>query len=83
MKYIMMILVLGLIGCVKEGTSISVSSSVDNFKVKLLFKKDKCSVYRFYDDRPHYFTDCTETMTTQSYQCGKSRCHRPENIGGN
>ena len=85
MKYIIMILALVLIGCTKEGTPTEVTSAVDKFEVTLLFKKDNCSVYRFYDGndgRAHYFTDCTETMTTVSYQCGKARCHRQENIGG-
>lgn len=34
-------------------------------KVELLFEKDGCKVYRFYDGNTHYYTDCRgQTMTT-------------------
>lgn len=73
-----------IIGCDKKGTPQTVSDALDDFRVEKLFKKDRCTVYRFSDDgRFHYFTDCTETIstisTTQSYPCGKSLCYQTEN----
>lgn len=78
------ILFLGLVGCsLKEGTAVQVEGAKDEFEVKLLFVKDGCSVYRFYDGRSHYFTNCSgQTMTTQSQRSGKTTKHWDENIGG-
>lgn len=73
-----------MFGCEKKGTEEKITGNKDNFNVEFLFQKDECKVYRFKDDgRNHYFTNCNgETMTVHSYQCGKSRCHFQENIGG-
>jgi hypothetical protein len=75
---------LTLIACAKDnGTPVQVQDAKVDFHVKKLFTKDDCTVYRFRDGNDHYFTNCSgTTMTTQSYQCGKARCHRPEEITG-
>lgn len=83
MKYIFVLLFLS--GCVevKKGTIENVTGSKDDFQVSFLFKKDKCSVYRFIDaEHYHYFTDCAETMTDYNRNCGKGCVeHFRENIG--
>lgn len=78
-------LTLVISGCTNkpDATPVVVKDNVANFNVEKLFTIDNCTVYRFQDNYTHYFTNCSgQTMTQQSYQCGKSRCHRPENISG-
>lgn len=51
------------------------------YHIKELFEKDGCKVYRFVDDAKfHYYTDCSETITDISEQCGKVTCEYMENI---
>lgn len=45
-----------LIGCVKKAEKIEAKG---NYKVELLFENDGCKVYRFYDGRYVYYTDCS------------------------
>lgn len=75
----LLILLLVLSGCVSEGEKVKIQSEdlQYDYEVRLLFIKDNCKVYRFTDQRYHYFTDCGETMTT--VYCGKN-CLRQENI---
>ena len=48
-------------------------NSLDDFHVNLLFTKDNCDVYRFFDQgRSHYFTNCTETISSYTRSCGKN-----------
>lgn len=77
-------LTLVLINCTKKGEPVKISDAKDDFEVQRLFTRDNCTVYRFYDNGYYrYFTNCSgSTMTTQSYQCGKMRCTRPEEISG-
>lgn len=78
MKYFQMILLSILLSsCEDRGQPVSITDAADNFNVEKIFKKDNCTVYRFYDSGNHYFTDCGETMSTVS--CGK-HCTRQENI---
>jgi hypothetical protein len=79
---LVILLALGLTGCQKKGTEVSVEGAKDNFEVTLLFTKDGCKVYRFYDYRTHYFTNCTETVSTQKTTSGKTTTYWEENIGG-
>ena len=76
-----LIILLGIIGCAKKGTTQNVNDALSNFDVTKLFKKDNCNVYRFYDaGRYHYFTDCTETISTQHHLYGKTIHYTEENI---
>jgi ABC-type protease/lipase transport system fused ATPase/permease subunit len=77
---LVIMLLVGMLNCAKKGILVNVSETIDDYYVEKLFKKDNCTVFRFYDGgRDHYFTDCTETIS--SYSCGKN-CVRDENIGG-
>jgi len=60
------------------------SEKNDNyFKTYLLFERDGCKVYRFYDDGYiHYFTNCTETISTIARGTAKTRYTTTENIRG-
>ena len=66
-------------GCVKWGKSVEIKNALDEHEVELLFTKDGCSVYRFFDigDRK-YFVDCAG-RTMQTISCGKN-CTRGEEI---
>lgn len=56
MKYIVIILLVALFSC--QGESIQ-SENKGDFKLELLFEKDGCKVYRFYDGgRSVYWADC-------------------------
>lgn len=56
MKKLMILVALMLIGCVKEPES---SETKGSFDVELLFENDGCKVYRFFDGRYIYYTDCS------------------------
>ena len=83
MKYLAIaFLALSLNACYKDPMR---TESTDNpeVPVSLLFEKDGCKVYRFYDNRSHYFVKCensSATISSQSYSCGKSVCVRDEEI---
>lgn len=59
-----------LSACVKreEGEAVTTNS---NFKLERLFTHDGCTVYRFYDARYRYFTDCRGSVSW-SESCGKN-----------
>lgn len=59
-----------ILSCAKEPIDTKPSSNKD-VPVSLLFEYEGCKIYRFYDDRFHYFTNCTQTISTQSTSCGK------------
>lgn len=70
MKFIPLILLALLAGCKEAPES---SKHVGNFKVEKLFEVDGCTVYRFYDDRTVYFTNCGNKPTTSyTESCGKN-----------
>jgi len=52
---ILLICIIGLLGCQKDAQQTFVSKSNPNFKPELLFEIDGYKVYRFYDDRTVYF----------------------------
>ena len=82
MKYILALLILTACDG-KVVTRVDVSGAKDDFEVSFLFEKDGCKIYRFHDNRYHYFTNCTETITTISESCGKGCVrHFDRNIGG-
>jgi hypothetical protein len=79
------LLVLLFLGCTpKIVTPVDVQDSKDNFEVVKLFRKDNCTLYRFYDSgNKHYFSDCGEVETNWSESCGKNCIrHRQERIRG-
>lgn len=51
-------------GCHKDPQAMSTEGN--NIQVEFLFEKDGVKVYRFHDDRYHYFTTRGETMTSQT-----------------
>jgi hypothetical protein len=65
MKYITLFLI-GLVftSCVKEAER---SEKKGNYQVEFLFEKDGCKVYRFYDNRYIYYTDCDGGSSTITY----------------
>lgn len=70
-KMLLFIALFLLAGCEKQPMSIESTENVD-FKVEKLFTHDGCTVYRFYDYRNHYYTDCRgRTTSTYSTSCGK------------
>jgi hypothetical protein len=71
MKKLLIVLSLGLTGCLNEPQSIEHTGKDDKFQVEYLFEKDGVKVYRFYDGGySHYFTTGGETTTWQ--QSGKT-----------
>ncbi len=77
MKKILTLLILFLlISCHKE--SIETSHKGD-FKVELLFEHDGCKVYRFFDARYVYYTDCScGSSTVTTYQKNKNEIENVE-----
>lgn len=70
-----------LVACAKAPIN---TSETDNpeIKVSLLFEHDGCRVYRFVDERAHYFVRCSGvgvSTTMSPYFCGKG-CVRDETI---
>lgn len=68
-----------LAGCAKAGQPVDVQGAVagTDYEVAFLFERDGCRVYRFKDERSHYFTTCGEAVTTWKEGCGKG-CWREE-----
>ena len=64
--FVLAIGVMLLASCQGEAQS---STQEGDYQVELLFEKDGVKVYRFYDNRYHYFTSRGETIST--YQSGK------------
>lgn len=58
MKKLFIILLVTFTSCFKEPQQVDQTSNVD-IKLALLFEKDGCKVYRFFDGgRAVYYTDC-------------------------
>lgn len=74
-KYLSLFLALSLMGCAGQAIN-SIQTENKDYKVELLFKYDGCSVYRFEDERPHYFVKCRsgEQSVSESdlRSCGKT-----------
>lgn len=64
---LLLITVFVLIGCNKPSQE---TSSIGEFEVEKLFTKDGCTVYRFFDNRMVYFTNC-DGSTSYNESCGK------------
>lgn len=76
----LLILMLLLSSCAKDGLEITQTNNSE-FEVAKLFTNGKCTVYRFHDNgNSHYYTDCSEVISRESYQCGKSRCSKSVSI---
>ncbi len=56
MKKVAILSLFILVGCVKKAEKTEVRG---NYNVELLFENDGCKVYRFYDGRYVYYTDCS------------------------
>lgn len=68
MKYL--VLLLALTACQENAKSIQQTDN-SNFQVDLLFEHDGCKVYRFYDHRSVYYTDCSGSVQT-THTSGKT-----------
>jgi hypothetical protein len=62
---------LALVACQKASEQAITSGE---FKVEKLFTHEGCTVYRFYDDRTVYYTNCNGS-TQSSHSCGKGCTH--------
>lgn len=65
-------LLIGVVTCCfscKKTPQLMEQSSNSEIKIELLFEKDGCKVYRFYDyGQPIYFTDCRGKVEYEHYQ---------------
>lgn len=67
MRIILLVTCLLFISCKKEAKSTEQTSN-PKFQAELLFEHDGVKVYRFYDGRSIYYTDCRgKTSYTQEY----------------
>lgn len=83
MKYLLIVLAIGLFGCDNRRPLTNEGTNNSYYNVELLFTHDKCKMFRFEDKgRYHYFTKCGQTMTEQSTG-GKHKSYYEENIGEN
>lgn len=80
-KLILLSLVGILFSCQKEAQSVNKSG---NYNVEFLFEVNGCKVYRFYDGRTVYFSDCSGQISEQhTTRSGKSSTtSRTETING-
>lgn len=77
MKFLFIVVLLVLSGCQKEPLSAKQTDN-KNFMVEKLFTNEGCTIYRFWDNRSHYYSDCRgSVLGTES--CGKN-CSRDEEI---
>lgn len=75
MKKIIIALAIGVVLTSCKGKSISKEIRGD-YKVELLFEKDGCKMYRFYDGKTIYWCDCSGQT---SYNTGgKNNVHIQE-----
>lgn len=68
-----------IVGCTGAAQKTEYTENSD-FKVDFLFEYDECKVYRFYDGRNRYFTNC-KGSTQWSESCGKN-CTRDSGVQG-
>ena len=73
MRKLIIIIAILLTGCMKDAQQ-KEGTSNGNFNVELLFEKDGCKVYRFFDGgHAIYWTDCRGKLETAYRQSnGKS-----------
>ena len=75
-----LIISLLILGCSKNGTTVSNKGAVDKFNVEFLFEVDGCKVYRFEDYRTVQFTNC-KGATQWTRNCGKNCRREMQTIG--
>jgi len=78
MKVFLFAIVLCSTACDKN--PIRSETKQNGVKVELIIEHEGCKVYRFYDGRKVYFTDCSSV--THRYSCGKN-CIKSETIPTN
>lgn len=75
--------VLGLSGCGGKAPQSVHATTNQGINVEFLFEHEGCRVYRFEPGGHYvYYTNCGDTSTTESYQCGKTRCTREVEVKG-
>lgn len=77
MKIAFVVLSLAILSSCNNDALYSSATNNNQIKVDFLFDHGGCKVYRFRDGRDHYFTNCTETISSNN--CGKA-CEYEENI---
>lgn len=72
MRVIIALILLLLVGCKQEALKV-IPTNNDQFKIEELFTHSGCTVFRFNDDRPVYYTVCdrNQTSTQSLFNCGK------------
>ena len=80
MKRVVLLIAIGLSGCYRDPISVSLTENRE-FDVEKLFTHRGCTVYRFFDNGPKYFTDC-KGSTEWEESNGKTRTHRSVSGGG-
>lgn len=79
MKKLLLIIAVALSAC--RGDAISVTKNGD-FKIEFLFEKDGCKMYRFYDGRTVYWSNCEGRVSsdheTHSGKNGSNIVHHYE-----
>ena len=73
-KFIILSLLL-LGACGKSAINSEIKEN--GIEVELIIEHNGCRVYRFYDGRKVYYTDCSST--TYQYDCGKN-CVKNETV---
>lgn len=58
-KVLLALAVIATVSSCKEMLKEEIQTDNQNIKVQLLFEHDGCKVYRFYDARWVYYTDCS------------------------
>ena len=79
MKYLLAVIIIASIGCVKDGIQTSKTNN-SQIEVQLLFEHDGCKVYRFIDEDRRYFTNCKGSTSWSEY-CGKN-CVKEQGVSG-
>lgn len=78
----LLLTVLALAGCAKEGVGGVQQTDNREFQLDKLFTHEGCTVYRFMDAGYYrYWTDCRGKVETH-HSCGKA-CTRPDEVDTN
>lgn len=65
----------------RYNAQLQAQAETHDYHVVKLFTKDGCTVYRFRDNRDHYFTNCNGAVSeTQSHKDGKNTYYYDETI---
>lgn len=71
MRPIILLLLVGLLGFASCNKQAQTKERNGDFELQLLFEKDGCKMYRFYDARWVYWSNCRGSIE-YSYRSGKS-----------